>query len=73
MTVETLSNEPSNSEPAAGPTRPNQVFVLRMWRAGSNEWRGRLQHIATGETRYFRTWSGLVAHLDALLKDESAP
>ena len=73
MTVETPSNGPGNSEPAASPTPPNQVFVLRMWHAGSNEWRGRVQHVTTGETRYFRSWPELVAHLEALLNDESAP
>jgi hypothetical protein len=72
MTVETPPDLPDNSEPAAGPPASSQVFVLRLWRAGSVEWRGRVQHITSGETRYFRAWPGLVAHLEALLADGKA-
>ena len=69
MTAETPPNLPDNSAPIASPSAPNQVFVLRLWRAGSTEWRGRVHHVTSGETRYFRAWPGLVAHLEALLAD----
>jgi len=72
MTVDTAPNMPDNSEPAAGSAVPNQVFVLRLWRAGSTEWRGQVQHVTSGETRFFRAWPGLVAHLEALLADGKA-
>jgi hypothetical protein len=62
----------NNVESASGTAAPNQVFVLRLWRAGSGEWRGRVQHVTSGETRYFRAWPGLVAHLEALLADGTA-
>jgi hypothetical protein len=43
---------------------PAQLFTLRVWSeevgAAQTEWRGRAQHVATGETRYFRTWETLV-------------
>jgi hypothetical protein len=31
------------------------------------EWGGRIQHIPSGETQYFRDWQSLVAHLQAIL------
>lgn len=44
-----------------------EVFTLRVWSEAvgedQTEWRGRIQHIATGETRYFRTWDALVEFL----------
>jgi hypothetical protein len=67
MTVETPETAPTGSEPLTGPQAPNQVFVVRLWRAGAAEWRGRVQHVNSGETRYFRAWLDLVAHLEALL------
>jgi hypothetical protein len=67
MTVETLPSVPADSEPLAGPPAPNQIFVLRLWRAQATEWRGRVQHVNSGETRSFRDWPKLVAHLEALL------
>jgi hypothetical protein len=44
-----------------------QLFTLRVWSEevgeAQTEWRGRVQHVATGETRYFRTWEALVQFL----------
>jgi hypothetical protein len=73
MTVETNLPKPDDSKPLAGPPTPNQVFVLRLWRAEAAEWRGRVQHVASGETRYFQAWPGLVAHLEGLLADGLSP
>jgi hypothetical protein len=67
MTLETPPNLPIDSDPLAIPPVPNQVFVLRLWRVEATEWRGRVQHVNSGETRSFRAWPGLVAHLEALL------
>jgi hypothetical protein len=57
-------------------TRPQpetQLFTLRLWLAdvgdGQTEWRGRLQHVMSGRSRYFRDWPALVAHLCSLLTD----
>lgn len=49
----------------------SHLFTLRVWaeEIGDNqqEWRGRIQHIPSGETHYFRDWQTLVAHLQAML------
>lgn len=51
-------------------TRPlniTHLFTIRMWAealdADRAEWRGKVQHMASGETRYFRDWPALVAFL----------
>lgn len=50
--------------------KPAQLFTLRVWweAIGDNqkEWRGKVQHILTGETRYFRSWEALVEFLERL-------
>ena len=52
----------------------SHLFTLRVWReeldAGRWEWRGKVQHVTSGETQYFRTWAGLVARLTTLLKEK---
>ena len=59
-----------------GPTKPSQpseLFTVRVWReelgSGQAEWRGKVQHVLGGETRYFREWAGLIAHLSAMMAD----
>ena len=34
---------------------------------GRAEWRGKVQHVTSGEVRYFRDWPGLVACIQYLL------
>jgi hypothetical protein len=42
-----------------------------MWQeelgVGHSEWRGKVQHVLNGETRYFRDWPTLLTHLQAML------
>jgi hypothetical protein len=59
---------------------PTRAFILRLWQEETGtdryEWRGRLQSIADGEVRYFRTWATLVELLEVLLpnaKDREEP
>ncbi len=45
--------------------RPNsQLFTVRLWEEvlgnQQNEWRGQVQHIPTGKTRYFRQWQTMI-------------
>jgi hypothetical protein len=51
--------------------RPSQLFMLRLWPedvgSGQTDWRGKVQHVASGEARYFREWQTLVAFLEELL------
>jgi hypothetical protein len=34
---------------------------------GRTDWRGRVQHVGSGEARYFREWSTRVAFREAML------
>ncbi len=53
---------------------PSHLVTVRVWQEelgdGQKEWRGKVQHVHTGEVRYFREWPALVA---ALLKMLSEP
>lgn len=41
----------------------SHLFTLRVWSElmapGETEWRGKVHHIGSGETRYFRNWDAL--------------
>ena len=45
----------------------SQLFTLRVWSEetseGHTEWRGRIQHVVGGETRYFHDWEAMMAFL----------
>ena len=45
--------------------------MLRMWREdlgnGQTDWRGKVQHVNTGEARYFRDWPILESFVERLL------
>ena len=49
-----------------------QLFMIRMWREtlseGCVEWRGKVQHVASGEVRYFRDWTVLIATMQEMLE-----
>lgn len=49
----------------------SHLFTLRLWReelgGGDAEWRGKVQHVTSGEVRYFRDWSMLIAFLVQVL------
>ena len=53
--------------------KPPQLFTLRVWTEavgdGQTEWRGKIQHIATGEATYFRSWKALVEFLERRTND----
>jgi hypothetical protein len=61
----------------------SHLFTLRVWTetlgGGQQEWRGKVHHIGSGETRYFRSWEALVAFLTdmaaavPMLPDRPAP
>ncbi|MBE2202680.1 MAG: hypothetical protein IAE79_28975 [Anaerolinea sp.] len=46
-------------------------FLLDVWREEVHpeqvEWRGKVQHLPSGEAYYFRDWSTLIGHLETLL------
>lgn len=49
----------------------SHLFTVRLWQEelgnGQAEWRGKVQHVTSGEVRYFREWSKLLAVLIELL------
>ena len=52
----------------------SQLFTIRLWceQMGDHfEWRGKVQHVTTGEAHYFHDWETLLARLkDMLAADE---
>jgi hypothetical protein len=59
-----------------GSQQRTHLFTLRLWPEtlgeGETEWRGKAQHVLSGEARYFRDWEALVAQMLALLPDVGA-
>ena len=57
--------------------RHSVLFTIQLWREdlGDNrtEWRGKVQHVQTGEAFYFREWSMLVAALLKMLPEPEPP
>jgi hypothetical protein len=49
----------------------SHLFTLRLWRedlgGSETEWRGKVQHVTSGEVRYFRDWPTLIAFLQQVL------
>ncbi len=49
----------------------SHLFTVRLWQEelgnGQTELRGKVQHVTSGEARYFRDWPALIAFLQALL------
>ena len=47
------------------PSLTSHMFTVRIWReeldVGRVEWRGKAQHALSGEARYFREWTELIA------------
>ncbi len=51
----------------------SHLFTVRLWAeevsAGQIEWRGKVQHVLSGDVRYVRDWSTLVTLLVAMIPD----
>lgn len=64
--------EPSAALNAAESRHRSQLFTVRVWLEdldnGRSEWRGKVQHVLSGEARYFRDWPTLIAALQEMLK-----
>jgi hypothetical protein len=66
---------PVEEDPMNETQRPpqSQLFTLRVWQADSGEsqmeWRGKLQHVVSGQTQYFRDWPTLILHLGEMLSE----
>ena len=50
----------------------SHLFTLRLWPedvgGGRTDWRGKVQHVNSGEARYFRDWRTLEAFVKDLLR-----
>ena len=50
----------------------SHLFTLRLWPEdlgdGHTDWRGKVQHVSSGEARYFRDWPTLEAFVKELLR-----
>ena len=61
----------SFKDDADSPTQISHLFTLRMWLEnlgnGQTDWRGKVQHVNSGEARYFRDWPTLEAFVERLL------
>ncbi len=62
--------QPANVDTTRLPSRTH-LFTVRVWLEdlgqGQTEWRGEVQHVISGEARYFRELPMLVALLQAML------
>jgi hypothetical protein len=49
------------------PPPSSHLFTVRLWAerlgSGQHEMRYKVQHVLSGETRYFRDWSALLGYL----------
>jgi hypothetical protein len=63
MVVKNDSDQPSQS---------SHLFMLRMWLegldSGETDWRCKVQHVNSGEVRYFRDWQTLETFMEGLLR-----
>jgi len=57
--------------PGPASSHRSQLFTVRLWPEelgdGEVEWRGKVQHVTSGQWRYFREWPALVAFLQEVL------
>lgn len=57
------------------PVQVTQLFTLRFWSEDlgneQSDWRGKVQHINSGEVVYFREWSVLETFMERFLQNAS--
>ena len=57
------------------PTPSAHAFMLRLWLedigGGRSDWRGRVQHVNSGEVRYFRDWQTLQTFVENLVDQKN--
>lgn len=55
------------------PAQSSHLFTLRLWLeeqgGGRSDWRGKVQHVNSGEVRYFRDWQTLEAFVEGLVRE----
>lgn len=57
------------------PALTSHLFTVRVWReeleAGRVEWRGKVLHVLTDESRYFRRWADLIAFVQSKIETDA--
>ncbi|HSG43286.1 MAG TPA: hypothetical protein VLA72_09035 [Anaerolineales bacterium] len=52
-----------------------QTFTLRIWVTNQEdanlEWRGRIQHVQSGEVQYCQNWDAFIAYVEEVLHNPS--
>ncbi|GAB4411712.1 MAG: hypothetical protein Fur0044_05820 [Anaerolineae bacterium] len=58
------------------PSPRSHLFTVRVWLEelsyGQTEWRGQVQHVLSGKSRYFRNWASLLAFLQEMVSGDGA-
>ncbi len=53
------------------PLQGSYFFTIRLWLEdlgnGQADWRGKVQHVNSGEARYFRDWQALQAFIEGII------
>jgi hypothetical protein len=66
-----LSIRTTNADTPIQQHEQSHLFTLRLWSEegtdGHSEWRGKIQHVMSGEAHYFREWQALVQFLLVML------
>ncbi len=66
-----VTEESSNAPPL-----DSHLFTVRIWirksANGEAEWHGKVQHVSSGNVRYFRDWATLVAYMQQALADAAS-
>jgi hypothetical protein len=48
-----------------------ELFTMRLWQevlnGGRTEWRGKIQHVGSGQARYFHDWATMVKIITEML------
>lgn len=59
------------------PSQISHLFTVRLWAEPVGftqvEWRGKLQHVLSGEVRYFRDWQTMIVQIEELLAAARGP
>ena len=62
-----------NTSPRPSLHQPTQLFTIRLWvevlGEGQGEVRMQVQHVRSGETYYFRSWSPLITYILTKLQE----
>ena len=66
--------KPSTASDHPESPQRSQLFTVRVWREdlgeGRSEWRGKVQHVLSGEARYFRERAMLITVLGEMFESQ---